>query len=87
MTSPYLDRPLVPLAVVLPRMLDQIEAQLADEKLVAAEEERLSPRRIDPRAARAAADRLARQDQPSALDTGTAPGVSVGADDMVPLGR
>jgi len=43
MTSPYLDRPLVPLAVVLPRMLDQIEAQLADEKLVAAEEERLAP--------------------------------------------
>ena len=44
MTSPYLDRPLVPLAVVLPRMLDQIEAQLADEKLVAAEEERLRRR-------------------------------------------
>ena len=44
MTSPYLNRPLLPLAVVLPRMLDQIEAQLADEKLVAAEEERLCRR-------------------------------------------
>ena len=43
MSSPYLNRPLVPLAVALPRMLDQIEAQLADEKLVAAEEERLAP--------------------------------------------
>ena len=29
MTSPYLDRPLLPLAVALPRMLDQIEAELA----------------------------------------------------------
>ena len=27
--SPYLDRPLLPLAVVLPRMLAQIEAHLA----------------------------------------------------------
>ena len=44
MTSPYLNRPLLPLAVVLPRMLDQIEAQLADEKMVAAEEERLRRR-------------------------------------------
>jgi len=44
MTSPYLDRPLLPLAVVLPRMLDQIEAQLADEKLGTAEEERLRQR-------------------------------------------
>ena len=44
MTSPYLNRPLLPLAVVLPRMLDQIEAQLADEKLAAAEEDRLRKR-------------------------------------------
>ena len=29
MTSPYLDRPLLPLAVVLPRMLQEIEADLA----------------------------------------------------------
>ena len=29
MTSPYLDRPLLPLAVALPRMLDRIEAELA----------------------------------------------------------
>jgi hypothetical protein len=28
-TSPYLDRPLVPLAVALPRMLEKIEAELA----------------------------------------------------------
>ena len=28
MTSPYLDRPLLPLAVALPRMLDKIEAAL-----------------------------------------------------------
>jgi hypothetical protein len=26
--SPYLDRPVVPLAVALPRMLDKIEAEL-----------------------------------------------------------
>jgi hypothetical protein len=29
MTSPYLDRPLIPLAVALPRMLETIEAELA----------------------------------------------------------
>jgi hypothetical protein len=29
MTSPYLDRPLVPLAVALPRMLEMIETELA----------------------------------------------------------
>jgi hypothetical protein len=29
MTSPYLDRPLIPLAVALPRVLDKIEAELA----------------------------------------------------------
>jgi hypothetical protein len=28
MTSPYLDRPFLPLAVALPRMLDKIEAEL-----------------------------------------------------------
>jgi hypothetical protein len=28
MTSPYLDRPLIPLAVALPRMLEKIEAEL-----------------------------------------------------------
>ena len=41
MSSPYLDRPLVPLAVALPRLLENIEAELASEKLKAAEEERL----------------------------------------------
>ena len=29
MTSPYLDRPLVPLAVALPRMLEKIETELS----------------------------------------------------------
>ena len=28
MTSPYLDRPLLPLTVVLPKMLEQIAAEL-----------------------------------------------------------
>jgi hypothetical protein len=28
MTSPYLDRPLLPLAIALPRMLEKIEAEL-----------------------------------------------------------
>jgi hypothetical protein len=28
MTSPYLDRPLIPLAAALPRMLGKIEAEL-----------------------------------------------------------
>jgi hypothetical protein len=37
MTSPHLDRPLLPLAVVLPILLRNIEATLANEKLDAAE--------------------------------------------------
>ena len=41
MTSPYLDRPLLPLSVALPRVLEDIEVALASEKLKAAEEERL----------------------------------------------
>jgi hypothetical protein len=44
MTSPYLDRPLVPFAVALPRMLGQIEAELVNEKLKDAEERRLCRR-------------------------------------------
>ena len=36
MTFPYLDRPLVRLTVALPRMLEQIEADLADMKVSAA---------------------------------------------------
>jgi hypothetical protein len=35
--SPYLDKPLRPLAVALPRMLEQIEADLADVKVSAVE--------------------------------------------------
>jgi hypothetical protein len=38
MSSPYLDRPLLPLAVALPRMLDQIEDQLTGRKLEVAKE-------------------------------------------------
>jgi hypothetical protein len=44
MTSPYLNRPLIPLAVALPRMLEQIEAGLADKTLEATEERRLQER-------------------------------------------
>ena len=44
MTSPYLDRPLLPLTVVLPGMLAKIEAELSNEKMEAAEEERLRQR-------------------------------------------
>jgi hypothetical protein len=44
MTSPDPDRPLLPLAVTLPRMLAKIEAELAVERLKAAEEERLRGR-------------------------------------------
>jgi hypothetical protein len=44
MTSPYLNRPLVPLAVALPRMLAQIEAEIANKELEAAEERRLRRR-------------------------------------------
>jgi len=41
MTSPYLERPLVPLGVALPQMVKNIEAELANEKLEPAQEERL----------------------------------------------
>jgi hypothetical protein len=44
MTSPYLEQPARPLAVVLPRMLNEIEAELASEKLEVAEEWRLRVR-------------------------------------------
>ena len=44
MTSPYLDRPLLPLAVALPRLLKNIEAELTNEKLEAGEERRLCRR-------------------------------------------
>ena len=44
MTSPYLQQPLVPLAVALPQMLENIEAELANENLDAGEERRLSRR-------------------------------------------
>jgi hypothetical protein len=44
MTSPYLNQALLPLTVVLPRILDQIEAELAGDKLEAAEERRLRGR-------------------------------------------
>jgi hypothetical protein len=41
MTSPYLNRPLLPLSVALPRLLENVEAELANEKLEAGEERRL----------------------------------------------
>jgi hypothetical protein len=41
MISPYLNRPLLPLAVVLPRMLEKIEAELANKKLEAAQQQSL----------------------------------------------
>jgi hypothetical protein len=44
MTSPYLDRPLVPLAIALPRMLDEIETRLADKTAGATEKRRLRQR-------------------------------------------
>jgi hypothetical protein len=44
MTSPYLDRPLLPLAVALPRMLEQIEAELTGRKLEATQDGRLRRR-------------------------------------------
>jgi hypothetical protein len=44
MTSPYLNRALTPLAVALPRMLEEIETQRADETAGAAEKWRLRQR-------------------------------------------
>ena len=44
MTTPYLNRPLLPLAVALPLLLENIEAELADEKLEAVDEQRLCRR-------------------------------------------
>jgi hypothetical protein len=37
MTSPYLDQPLIPLAVALPRMLEKIEGDMKDDTLCAEE--------------------------------------------------
>ena len=37
---PYLDRPLVPLAVALPQMLEKIEAELLDKTIGATEKSR-----------------------------------------------
>jgi hypothetical protein len=42
--SPYLNRPLLPLAVALPRLLENVEAELANEKLEAGEQRRLCRR-------------------------------------------
>jgi hypothetical protein len=43
-SAPYLDRPLLPLAVALPRMLEKIETELADENAGTAEKWRLRQR-------------------------------------------
>jgi hypothetical protein len=42
--SPYLDHPLLPLNVALPRMLDGIETNIADVRVDAVEKERLQQR-------------------------------------------
>ena len=65
MTSAYLTRSEIPLAVALSRMLENIEAELADDRLDATQEERLRWRselihglltlRADPAASRAQA--------------------------------
>jgi hypothetical protein len=39
--SPYLDQPNVPLAVALPRMLEEIETELANKKIGAPDKWRL----------------------------------------------
>ena len=41
MTSAYLTRPEIPLAAALSRMLEQIEAELANNKLDVSQEDRL----------------------------------------------
>jgi hypothetical protein len=41
MTSTYLDRPLLPLAVVFPLLLENIEGELLNEHLELGEERRL----------------------------------------------
>ena len=46
MSSPYLDRPLLPLTVALPQLLEKVEAELADKKLEAARREHIH-RRIE----------------------------------------
>ena len=44
MSSPYLDQPLVPLAVALPQMVEQIEAELVGKKLAGADQRHLRQR-------------------------------------------
>jgi len=44
MTSPYLEQPFVPLGVALPLVLEKIEAELANERLQAAEKQHLRRR-------------------------------------------
>ena len=41
MISPYLSQPILPLAMALPRMLEEIETKLANKKIGAAEKWRL----------------------------------------------
>jgi hypothetical protein len=42
--SPYLERPTLPLAAALPRLLSQIETKVANEKIETAEKWRLRQR-------------------------------------------
>ena len=44
MPSPYLEQPLLPITIVLPRLLEMIETALGNEKLQPAELSRLRQR-------------------------------------------
>ena len=44
MNSPYLDQPLVPLAVALPQMVEQIQAESVGKKLAGADQRHLRQR-------------------------------------------
>jgi hypothetical protein len=73
MTSPYLNRPLFPLAVALPRMLGDIEAELAIEKLEAKDVRRLYRRAELIRELLAYPGHLARQDPTQGARRGCRP--------------
>ena len=74
MDGHYLDRPFVPLAVALPRMLAQIEAELSTATGPAEEQWLRQRGRFDPWTARAAADHLVHHDRRGAFGAGLALG-------------
>ena len=63
MSSPYLDRPLLRLDVVLPKLLENIEAELGNERLEAGDVRRLYQRAELIRSLLAPGDHLRRRDQ------------------------